>query len=95
MDAWLYDDFQTSVDANAIKRAKADLEAAEGMVLSTEADFKADLQALQSRSTLFDALIVGIEKEINQRLTDIQNDAEAELIALQLEFQVARFDFAL
>ena len=95
LDAWLYDDFQTSVDANAITRAKADLEAAEGLVLSTEADFKADLQALQSRSTLFDALIDGIEKEINQRLTDIQDDAEAELIALQLEFQVAQFGFAL
>ena len=95
LDAWLYDDFQTSVDANAITRAKADLDVAEGLILNTEADFKANLQTLQSRSTLFDALITGIEKEIDQRLIDIQGDAEAELIALQLEFQVAQFGFAL
>ena len=47
LDAWLYDDFQTSVDANAITRAKADLEVAESLILSTEADFKADLQTLR------------------------------------------------
>ena len=95
MDAWLYDDFQTSIDANTITRAKTDLEAAEGLILSTESDFKADLVTLQSRSTLFDALIDGIEKQINERIRDIQNDEEAEFIALQLEFQVAQFDFAL
>ena len=95
LDAWLYDDFQTSVDTNTISRAKADLEAAEGLILNTEADFKSDLATLQSRSTIFDGLIEGIEKEISQRVTNIQEDAEAELLALQLEFQVSRFEFAL
>jgi len=95
LDAWLYDDFQTSVDANTLTRARADLDAAEGLILTTEASFRADLQTLQSRTTIFDGLIDGIEKEINQRVTDVQEDAEAELIALQLEFQVSQFQFAL
>ena len=53
------------------------------------------MATLQSRSTIFDGLIEGIEKEISQRVTNIQEDAEAELLALQLEFQVSQFEFAL
>ncbi len=95
LDAWLYDDFSTAVDANAIERAKADLNAAEGKILTAQAEFRADLQALQSRSSIFDSLIDGIEKEIQANIQDVRDDQEADLLALQLEFEVAKFGLSL
>lgn len=95
LDAWLYDDFSTTVDANAITRAKADLATAEGKILTAAAGFRADLQTLQSRSSIFDTLIDGVEKEINEVVVDLQEESLAEIFALQLEFEVAQFDFAL
>jgi hypothetical protein len=92
LDAWLYEDFANQA---AIDRAKDDLDAAESLILLTEADFLADRATLQSRATVFDTLIGGLAKEIADIAEDIESDREAELLAAQLEFQVARFQFAL
>jgi len=95
LDAWLYDDFSTSVDSNSISRAKADLNLAESKILLAEAEFRTDLETLKSRANLFDALTAGIEKEIDERVSNLRSEKEAELSALQLVFQVAQFNFAL
>lgn len=92
LDAWLYENF---ANQTAIDRAKADLDEAESLLLLTEADFLADRATLQSRVTVFATLIGGLQNEIASIAEDIENDRQAELLAAQLEFQVARFQFSL
>ena len=75
--------------------AKDDLDSAESLLLLTEADFRNDLFTLQSRASLFDVQIEGIDKQIANIVEDIQSEQEAEILALQLEFEVSRFQFAL
>lgn len=95
MDAWLYANFDTSTDATAITRIKADLDEAESTLLLTEAAFLADRATLQSRATVFDTMIGGLQGEIVSIAEDIQNDRQAALLAAELEFQVAQFQFSL
>ena len=95
LDAWLYSNFDTSSDTTALTRAKADLDSAESLLLLTKADFLADRAALQSRATMFDTLISGLQSEITSIAADIQKDREAALLAAELEFQVAQFEFSL
>ena len=92
LDAWIYSDFdnQTSID-----QAKDALEAAEGLVLTAEAEFLSDRATLQSRVSVFDSLITGIDKQVADLVEDIQSEAEAKLLATQLEFILAQFNFAL
>ena len=92
LDAWIYSDFdnQTSID-----QAKDALEVAEGLVLTAEAEFLSDRATLQSRVSVFDSLITGIDKQVADLVEDIQSEAEAKLLATQLEFILAQFNFAL
>ena len=92
LDAWIYSDFdnQTSID-----QAKSDLEAAEGLILTTEAEYLSDRTTLQSRVSVFDTLISGIDSEVAILVEDLQDEARADLLATQLEFILAQFDFAL
>lgn len=92
LDAWLYEDFgnQTAID-----RAKDDLNEAESIILLAEAQFLDDRATLRSRATVFDSLIGGLESEIADLAEDIESDRQADLLAAQLEFQVAKFNFAL
>jgi hypothetical protein len=92
LDAWVYSDFdnQTSID-----QAKDALDAAEGLVLTTQAEFLNDRATLQSRASVFDAQIAGISSQVSNLVEDIQDEARAKLLANQLEFILAQFDFAL
>lgn len=92
LDAWIYSDFdnQTSID-----QAKDALDVAEGLVLTTEAEFLTDRATLQSRVSVFDAQISGISSQVALLVEDIQDEARATLLAHQLEFVLAQFDFAL
>tara|TARA_B100000315_G_scaffold249276_2_gene280253 strand:- start:2117 stop:3337 length:1221 start_codon:yes stop_codon:yes gene_type:complete len=92
LDAWIYSDFdnQTSIDL-----AKSNLETAEGLILTTEAEFLSDRATLQSRVSVFDSLISGIDSEVAILVEDLQDEARANLLATQLEFILAQFDFAL
>lgn len=92
LDAWIYSDFdnQTSID-----QAKADLDEAESLILLTQADFLNARATLESRATVFASQITGLDKQIIDEIEDIRGDAQAELLAMQLEFQIAAFDFAL
>jgi hypothetical protein len=92
LDAWIYSDFdnQTSID-----QAKDALDAAEGLVLTTQAEFLNDRATLQSRASVFDAQISGISSQVANLVEDIQDEARAKLLANQLEFVLAQFDFAL
>jgi hypothetical protein len=95
LDAWLYSNFDTSSDTTALTRVKADLDKAESILLLREADFLADRATLQSRATVFDTQIGGLQNEILSIAEDIQSDRQAELLAAELEFQVAQFQFSL
>lgn len=95
LDAWLYANFDTSKDSTAITRVKADLDQAESQLLLTEAAFLADRATLQSRASVFDTMIGGLQGEILSIAEDIQSDRQAQLLAAELEFQVARFQFSL
>ena len=92
LDAFMYKNFGT---ANLKKHAQDDINRARGIVLNAEAQFKLDSRTLQSRSVLFDPLISGIKKEIGQITNKDLSEKEAVLKALQLEFQLAKFTFAL
>ena len=92
LDAWLYSDFGTDA---SIVRIKDDMEEAESILLLSAADFLADRATLQSRATVFDTMIGGLQSEILSIAEDIQSDRQAELLAAELEFQVAQFQFSL
>ena len=97
LDAWLYNDFQgTNNDGSVnITRAKDDLEQTLGKILLAEAQFRLDLKTLQSRTTLFDSNIVGLEREIDQIVSTSLSEKEAIVVSLKLASQVAQFDLAL
>ena len=54
-----------------------------------------DRATLQSRVSVFGSLITGIDKQVADLVEDIQSEAEAKLLATQLEFILALFNFAL
>jgi len=95
LDAFLYGNFDTGVDANAIENARDDLDAAEALLLNTQAQFRSDLSTLQSRVEVFDAKIEGLSTEASNLVRNLRNDKEAKLLSAQLEYLVAQFDFAL
>ncbi|MBT4937746.1 MAG: hypothetical protein HON14_01340 [Rhodospirillaceae bacterium] len=97
LDAWIYSDFDNTDPnyATSLQQAKDDLEAVEGLILTTEAEFLHDRATLQSRVSVFDSLITGINSEVANLVEDIQDEARADLLATQLEFILAQFDFAL
>ena len=66
-----------------------------GKILLAEAQFRLDLKTLQTRTTLFDSGIVGLEREVEEIVSTSLNVKEARLRALELEFRVAKFGFAL
>lgn len=92
LDAFLYDRFDNATD---IDRAQTDLESAESVVLTAEADFKRDLAALNSRSSVFGSLIAGIERDIQSQIAEIEDEREANLRAAELEFAIAQFEFGI
>jgi len=95
LDSFLYANFDTGVDADAIDRAREDLQAAESLVLTTAAEFRTSLATLESRVSLFDGLISAADTEVANLLRNLQSDAEADLLSAQLESLVANFDFVL
>ena len=48
-----------------------------------------------SRANIFSSKIEGISKEIDDIIEDIQDEARANVLARQLEYTVAEFDFTL
>jgi hypothetical protein len=95
LDAFLYGNFDTSVDPNAIDNARADLDKAEALLLNTQAQYRGDLATLQSRVDVFDTQISGISTDVANRVRNLQSDKEANLMSAQLEYLVTKFDFAL
>ena len=102
LDAWMYNDFNDTDDTPLNRDAtftrqfaKDDLEQALGKIHLAEAQFRLDLKTLQTRTTLFDSSVVGLDREIDQIVSTSLSEKEARLRALELEFQVAQFDFTL
>lgn len=95
LDAFLYGNFDTGVDANAIDNARDDLDAAEALLLTTQAQYRSDLATLQSRSDIFDTQIAGISTDVSNLVRNLQSDSEAKLLSAQLEYLVTKFDFTL
>ncbi|MCD6074210.1 MAG: hypothetical protein K0Q70_1093 [Rhodospirillales bacterium] len=95
LDAFLYGNFDTGVDPNAIDNARADLNEAEALLLNTQAQYRSDLATLQSRVEVFDARIEGLSTDASNLVRNLRSDKEANLLSAQLEYLVARFDFAL
>ena len=97
LDAWVYGDFDSGhADyATNLQNAKDALDAAEGLVLTTQAEFLNDRATLQSRASVFDAQIGGISSQVAALIEDIQDEARASVLANQLEYVLAQFDFAL
>jgi hypothetical protein len=92
LDSWLYDNFTT---ADGIARAKSDLDAAEGTILTAEAGFNADATTLQARANLFDAQILGLDHQITARVSKINDERQADLTSVQLQYAIAKFDFSI
>ncbi len=95
VDAFLYGNFDTGVDANAIDNARSDLNAAEALVLTTEAEFRDNLATLQSRAGVFDSQIAGISTDVADKIRNLQSGKEADVLSAQLEYLVTQFEFAL
>jgi hypothetical protein len=92
LDAWIYKNFETQ---DSINQARDALDAAEALVLNTEASFLHDRSTLESRASIFGSQIDGLEKEIRDLVEDVEDEARAELLARQLEYTIAQFDFTL
>ena len=92
LDAWIYKNFEAQASINQAKDA---LDAAEALVLTSEASFLHDRATLESRSSVFGSKIDGISKEIRDLIEDVEDEARAELLARQLEYTIAQFDFTL
>ncbi len=92
LDAWIYKNFETQPSINQARDA---LDAAEALVLTTEANFLQDRSTLESRASIFSSQIDGMGKEIRDLIEDIQDEARAELLARQLEYTITQFDFTL
>ena len=80
---------------DSINQARDALDAAEALVLNTEASFLHDRSTLESRASIFGSQIDGLEKEIRDLVEDVEDEARAELLARQLEYTIAQFDFTL
>ena len=92
LDAWIYKNFESQTSINQAWNA---LDAAEALVLNTEASFLQDRATLESRANIFSSQVDGIGKEIRDLVEDVQDEARAELLARQLEYTIAQFDFTL
>ena len=92
LDAWIYNNFETQ---DSINQARDALDSAEARVLTTEAEYLNDHETLVSRANIFSSKIEGISKEIDDIIEDIQDEARANVLARQLEYTVAEFDFTL
>ncbi len=92
LDAWIYKNFESQASINQARDA---LDAAEGLVLTTEAEFLSDRATLESRNSIFSSQVGGLSKEIEDIVEDIQDAARAEVLARQLEYTIAEFDFTL
>jgi hypothetical protein len=92
LDAFLYENFAT---ADGIARVKQDLQAAESLVLNTEAGFRAASTTLRTRAALFETQILGIDRDIASEIGNIADENEAKLLAVEIQFSIAQFDFAL
>jgi len=92
LDAWIYKNFESQA---SIDQAKDALDAAEALVLNTEASFLHDRATLESRASIFGSQIDGMSKEIRDLIEDVEDEARAELLARQLEYTIAQFDFTL
>lgn len=92
LDSFLYDNFNS---ADGIARAKADLQNAESLVLNTEADFRVTATTLQTRASLFDSQILGLDRQIANEIQNVTDAGQAHLLSTQIQFSIAQFDFAL
>lgn len=92
LDAWIYKNFESQTSINQARDA---LDAAEALVLNSEASFMQDRATLESRSSIFSSQIGGMGKEIRDLVEDVQDEARAGLLARQLEYTIAQFDFTL
>ena len=92
LDAWIYKNFESQASINQARDA---LDAAEALVLNTEASFLHDRATLESRASIFGSQIDGMSKEIRDLIEDVEDEARAELLARQLEYTIAQFDFTL
>ncbi len=92
LDAWIYKNFETQASINQAKDA---LDAAEALVLNTESSFLHDRATLESRASIYGSQIDGITKEIRALMEEVEDEARAELLARQLEYTIAQFDFTL
>tara|TARA_A100001015_G_scaffold298670_1_gene381708 strand:+ start:57 stop:353 length:297 start_codon:yes stop_codon:yes gene_type:complete len=54
-----------------------------------------DRNTLRSRASLFQEQIDGISSEVQNLVEEIQDAARAKVLARQLEFTIAQFDFTL
>src|SRR5690606_11164336 len=95
LDAFLYANFDTGVDADAVENARDDLDNAEALLLATEAQFKDDLATLQSRASVFDSQIAGISTEVADLVQNLRSGHEADVLSAQFSSLVAQFDFVL
>ncbi|MAV88550.1 MAG: hypothetical protein CMM67_09915 [Rhodospirillaceae bacterium] len=92
LDAWVYKNFN---NATSITQAKAALDVAESKILLAESDLVNDRNTLRSRASLFQEQIDGISSEVQNLVEEIQDAARAKVLARQLEFTIAQFDFTL
>jgi hypothetical protein len=92
LDAWIYKNFDNQASINQARDA---LDAAEALTLNTEASFLHDRATLESRASVFGSQIDGMSKEIRNLIENIEDEARAEVLARQLEYTIAQFDFTL
>ena len=95
LDSFLYGNFDTGVDANAITNATSDLNSAESLILTTQAQYQSDLATLQSRTDLFNTQIDGISKDVASQVKNLQSGDAADLASQQLQYLVAKFGYTL
>jgi hypothetical protein len=92
LDAWIYKNFDNQASINQARDA---LDAAEALILNTESSFLHDRSILESRASVFGSQIDGMSKEIRDLIENVEDEARAELLARQLEYTIAQFDFTL
>jgi hypothetical protein len=92
LDAWIYKNFDNQASINQARDA---LDAAEALILNTESSFLHDRSILESRASVFGSQIDGMSKEIRDLIEHVEDEARAELLARQLEYTIAQFDFTL
>jgi hypothetical protein len=88
-DAWVYSNFNNQA---SIDQAWKALDLAESQASITQGNLVNDRLALLARSSVFDAQINGISKQVADLVEDVQDGSRAELLARQLEYVLATFD---